>query len=226
MQLKTQMAKIDCDNAHMDGWANLYMDIKFQLIQDGYSWEIDWQDDLDLEAIDESTFLKEIAWVILSSGMRESVVRNKFDQITKSFLHWESACLIREKSDICYQKAISIFNNRNKIQAILNAASILIDKGIEDIKNDLIEKGPKSLMVFPYIGPVTCYHLAKNIGYSISKPDRHLVRISEIAGFSNSNNFCNEISDITGDKPEVVDVILWRYASLNSDYKSQMSEYF
>ena len=92
-------------------WANLYMDIKYELIQNGYAWEIDWQEDLNLDKVDECFFLKELAWVILNSGMRETVIKNIFPKISNAFYDWESAYTIQLNSIKCFQKAISIFNN-------------------------------------------------------------------------------------------------------------------
>ena len=43
--------------------AHLYMDIKQSLIETGYGWEIDWQENLKTEPIDETTFIREMAWV-------------------------------------------------------------------------------------------------------------------------------------------------------------------
>src|SRR5204862_28581 len=42
--------------------------------------------------------------------------------------------------------------------------------------------GPTWLTRCPYIGPVTCWHLAKNVGMDVVKPDRHLVRMAQASG--------------------------------------------
>ena len=76
------------------------------------------------------------------------------------------------------------------------------------------------LKTFDFIGPVTCYHLGKNIGLEVVKPDRHLVSIAQAAGFPTPRDLCEVISKITGDKITVVDLILWRYATLHTNYMS------
>jgi hypothetical protein len=75
------------------------------------------------------------------------------------------------------------------------------------IATDPIQK----LMEFPFIGPITVWHLAKNLGLNVAKPDRHLVRISMALGFSNPMKFCNVIAQERGDPVRVVDLIIWRY---------------
>ena len=62
---------------------------------------------------------------------------------------------------------------------------------------------------------VTCWHLAKNLGFQVAKPDRHLIRISKKAGFATPNDLCAAVAEVTGEPINVVDLVLWRYAALN-----------
>ena len=80
------------------------------------------------------------------------------------------------------------------------------------------------LKTFDFIGDTTCYHLAKNIGLNFAKPDRHLLRISKIIGFDSPHALCKLISDYVADKIQVVDLVLWRYATLDSNYEKKLSE--
>lgn len=73
----------------------------------------------------------------------------------------------------------------------------------------------KILDELPWIGPITKYHLAKNLGFQVAKPDRHLVRIAKHFGYRDVQVMCAEIGNSTGDSIPVVDLILWRYANLN-----------
>ncbi len=202
--------------------AHLYMDIKQSLIETGYGWEIDWQENLKTEPIDETTFIREMAWVIISSGMREFVVRKKFPKISEAFFNWKSAQVIYSNSQSCFKKAISIFNNARKINAIVKSCEILMQKGLDKVVNELHEIGPSSLKAFPFVGPVTCFHLAKNLGVSTAKPDRHLSRIASLAGYYNPTEFCSDLSNITGDDVSVIDIVFWRYATLNRNYIQNM----
>ena len=71
--------------------AAAYMTAKERVIQSGFAHEIDWQHNVALESITESSFLREAAWVILSAGMREQVIRDKFPAISTAFRHWARA---------------------------------------------------------------------------------------------------------------------------------------
>lgn len=55
-----------------------YLTAKERIIEAGYAHEIDWQDNRSFKQINESEFLREAAWVVLSSGFRESIVRRVF----------------------------------------------------------------------------------------------------------------------------------------------------
>lgn len=188
------------------------------VMDEGYSAEISWQSNLNFEDLDESTFLKELAWVVLSSGMKEKVVRNLFDDISKCFFNWVSAKFIVDNKDRCFHEATKFFNNVPKISAIINAAHKINSIGFTEIKKKIRENPIETLQKFSYIGPVTVYHLAKNIGLPVAKPDRHLARIANMEGYSDVQMFCNEISELTGDSIPVVDIVLWRFATIEKDY--------
>lgn len=188
------------------------------VIDCGFEGEIEWQRNRNLERVTESEFLSEAAWVVLSSGMRESVIRSRFQYISESFHHWRDAAKIRDDADSCRKRALRHFGHAGKISAILSIVSYVADTGIDDLKLKLRTSGVEFLRGFAYLGPATAYHLAKNIGLDVVKPDRHLVRLSLVAGFDSPDSFCREISKHTGDRIAVIDVILWRYATLRDDY--------
>lgn len=197
-----------------------YLDIKETVIRNGYESEIEWQDNLQLSCLSESGFLRESAWVILSTGMRESVIRNVFKEISSAFLEWESASSIKKKQKKCISAALSVFNNHRKIFSISSVASKIDEIGFAKLLDHIETDGVNFLKTFDFIGPITCYHLGKNIGLDVVKPDRHLTRIAETAGFNSAEELCYLISDTTGDRITVVDIVLWRYATLDSNYLS------
>jgi hypothetical protein len=76
-------------------------------------------------------------------------------------------------------------------------------------------RGIDYLQTFDFIGPVTAFHLAKNIGLDVVKPDRHLLRLAAAAGCNHPSELCGAIAEVTGDKVSVINLILWRYATLD-----------
>ena len=200
-----------------------YLVAKEIVIEEGYGEEINWQASLCFDDVNESTFLRELAWVVLSSGMRERVVRNLFDDISRCFFNWGSAELIADNEEKCLHDAIRYFNNEPKISAITKAAKKINGLGFSRLKMMIRENPIETLQDFSYIGPITVYHLAKNIGLPVAKPDRHLTRIANMEGYSDVQEFCNEISRLSGDSTPVVDIVLWRFATIESDYLNFLS---
>ncbi|MHB1709742.1 MAG: hypothetical protein ACYCT2_09755 [Thermoplasmataceae archaeon] len=200
-----------------------YYFAKAAVIASGYIHEIEWQNSLNLGELNETSFLKELAWVILSTGMKEQVIRGIFPKISICFFDWESAEMINLKQEECFFKAFRLFRNKRKISAIIESAKITTTFGFKELKEHLSRGDFRVLNMFPYIGPITTYHLAKNLGLQVAKPDRHLSRISATLGYSDAQDLCCDLSMITGDKVSVVDMVLWRFANLEPNYINLLS---
>jgi hypothetical protein len=195
-----------------------YQNAKEAVIRAGFRNEISWQESVKFDNVTESEFLREHAWVTLSAGMRERVIRNLFQAISSSFCDFESAGIIMDNESRCRYLALKHFNNPRKIDAIILTAQKISSMGFNNFKESLYLNPLKMLRSLPFIGPVTCYHLAKNIGLQVAKPDRHLTRLANHAGYNDVQVFCEDISLKTGDSVPVVDIVLWRFASITEDY--------
>jgi hypothetical protein len=201
---------------HLDHLASAYLDAKEAVIEAGYADEIDWQAETRLASASESTFLREAAWVVLSSGFSEAVVRRIFPGVSSAFFDWQSGALIVSREDECRESALRVFGNYRKITAIAAIAKRVADQGIELIRQRIRTNGIEYLREFPFIGPVTAYHLAKNLGVPTAKPDRHLVRTSKSVGYRCPHDLCLAISEYIAEPIAVVDLVLWRFYALNS----------
>ncbi len=197
---------------------DVYLTAKEAVIARGFAWEIDWQAERRLDRIDECQFLRESAWTVLSAGFRETVLRRLFAPICDAFLGMRSAATIQANRARCRRAALRVFNNRRKVNAILDIAAIVDEMGFDRVRHQIEQDEVRFLQTLPYIGSITAFHLAKNLGLSVVKPDRHLQRIAAAAGFSSPLELCQLISDHLGEPVQVVDVVLWRYATLFSDY--------
>lgn len=197
---------------------DMYLTAKEAVVARGFAWEIDWQEERRLDRIGESEFLRESAWTVLSAGFREVVVRRLFGPVCDAFLGFRSAAAIQENRPSCRRRALKVFNNPRKVNAILDIASIVDEMGFEHLIRRIKDEEVRFLQTLPYIGSITAFHLAKNLGLPVVKPDRHLQRIAGAAGFSSALELCQLISDHLGEPVQVVDVVLWRYATLFSDY--------
>lgn len=200
---------------HRERLADAYLGVRNYVIKAGYAREIDWQETRSLARLTEQDFLAESAWVILSSGMRESVVRKRFEAVSRAFKNWTSACTIAASRVRCEKEARKKFNHPAKIRAIGNVCERVAACTFPQIIKEIETRGIDFLQTFDFIGPVTRFHLAKNIGLDVVKPDRHLLRMAAVAGCSNPEELCRLIAEVTGDKVSVIDLVLWRYATLH-----------
>lgn len=191
-----------------------YKEAKYYVRLAGYEAEIRWQDEQRIEELTEHRFLRESAWVVLTSGFREETVRSVFPTLSNIFFGWKSATKIVANAGGCVKNAMMVFGHQGKINAITVIASEVAEMGWDPIRTGLIQEGCSFLERYPYVGPVTSRHLAKNLGMNVSKPDRHLVRLAEEAGYRSSDELCDVISATTGDRVGTVDIVLWRFSTL------------
>src|SRR5260221_9182429 len=192
----------------------------------GLDREVSWQRNSELASVSESTLLREAAWVVLCSGFRESIVRRVFDNVSLCFCDWDSATAIVESYQACHLAARASFRNTAKLSAIVEIARRIEAVGFDALKRSIVVDPITTLRQFPYIGPVTVWHLAKNLGLDAAKPDRHLVRISKRFGFGGPDQFCAAIADASGEAVKVIDLVVWRYLADNADRDHGAQEFF
>jgi hypothetical protein len=176
-----------------------------------FASELTWQASLELGELSEQDFLREYAWVVLNSGFRESVVRRKFGYISLCFFEWESAREIALNAAVCKASAVSAFRNLPKLDAIVNGATRVSEIGFRRFREEIQNSPHDTLRSLPFIGAVTYWHLAKNLGVDVAKPDRHLKRVAQRFGYSDVRNMCSEVREHFGDKVSIIDLVIWRY---------------
>lgn len=161
----------------------------------GYGDELEWQESLKPCTV-PLQFVSETIWVILNSGMREQIARIICHRIDRA---------IEEGLDIS-----TAFGHKGKVAAI----KYVLENGA-----DLFAKWQAAtdkivfLQTIPFIGKITCWHLAKNLGEDCVKPDRHLVRIASQYDLS-PDSLCKKLSSETGYRKCTIDIVLWRAANL------------
>jgi hypothetical protein len=192
----------------------LYMTAKERVIEAGFADEIDWQEEVTFNDFDETTFLREAAWVVLSVGFREAIVRRRFSEVSRAFFHWSSADLIMTERESCRANALRAFGNHRKINAILKIVERVEAEGISMIRKQIANRGIEFIRELPFMGPVTARHLAKNLGMVMVKPDRHLTRLAGKTGYKTAEGMCRTIADVVGDSLSVIDIVIWRYATI------------
>lgn len=172
-----------------------FFELSNKLLDAGYSEEIGWQRDLKpcSNALD---FACEAVWVIINSGMKEQIARKIWERIQDV---WQKG-----------GETSTAFKHKGKVKAIdfvWNHKTLLFDN-YQKAENKI-----EYLKSIPFIGNITCFHLAKNLGHDCVKPDRHLVRVANSYN-TTPDELCEMLSKETGEKKCVIDIILWRSCNL------------
>ena len=165
----------------------------------GYGADIDWARNVGgPKSADE--FAREAIFVICNSGMRFTVAQGIFDRVVPAIKRGESARTVFGHPGKA--AAIdSIWRDRQRWFDRWMAESTTVDQ-----KLTLCEE-------MPWIGGITKYHLAKNFGAQVAKPDVHLQRLADLEGAS-PQALCERLADETGLSVIAVDVVLWRASAL------------
>ena len=141
-----------------------YNHAKKVCIAEGFKKEIDMVESRTFDETSKEDFFREYVFVVCNSGMKNQIA-------TKIFRKY-------------FEIGIDAINHPGKKKAIKKAEleystwfMILKDRKTDKERLELLEKSP-------FIGKITKYHLARNIGIDCAKPDRHLKRIAEHFGYT------------------------------------------
>lgn len=153
--------------------------------------DIEWSENI-AEPDNAEDFASEAIWVICNSGMKHTVAR-----------------LIQERVNAALAEGrpvFEVFRHPGKAAAM---QEIWINR--EDWFRRYREAGDKLAFCasMPWIGGITKYHLAKNYGADVAKPDVHLARLAAVAG-ETVQGLCERLAGVSGYRVATVDLILWR----------------
>lgn len=154
---------------------------------------IEWQETVAPPARADD-FAREAIFVICNSGMKHTVARKIFDRVMLA--------LDRD------EPARSVFGHTGKAAAI---EKIWISRerlfaAFSGLASDRERLDFCAQM--PWIGDITKYHLAKNFGIDVAKPDVHLDRLARAIG-TTPQSMCAGLAAATGYRIATVDLILW-----------------
>lgn len=141
-------------------------------------------------------FATEAIFVICNSGMKHTIAREIFNKCMQAIRAGESTS--------------TVFGHKGKSGAI---DAIWKDRQTWFENFLAAEDKVEFCKTIPWIGSITSYHLAKNFGAQVAKPDIHLVRLAERHATS-PQELCEAISERTGYKVSTVDLILWRACAI------------
>jgi len=180
-----------------------------------YPDELEWAKGTTQETFKKLTakkFLENYCWVVYASGFRVSTIEAVFPRLRKAFKHFDLDALSGMRS---LSEVLAVFNNERKADCFLKGSKAIAEEGFPVFKKRLKTQGICVLETLPGIGPITKYHLAKNIGlFDEAKPDIWLVRAAEACN-TTVDELVTFLSEQYTMSRHVVDVVLWRHGADN-----------
>lgn len=169
----------------------LFFKIEKAVRKAGYGPAIAWSENVKPPKTAKA-FASEAIYVICNSGMSNLVAVQIFKRCMRALNDGKSAA--------------TVFGHPGKAAAI---DRIWADRA------RLFKRFRKTddLLAFcaslPWTGDVTKYHLAKNLGADVAKPDVHMNRLAAPEGVT-AHELCERLARETGYRAATVDLILWR----------------
>jgi hypothetical protein len=153
--------------------------------------DIEWADECCMP-VDSSFFAMEVIFVICNSGMKNTVARQIYERCISALKRGEPV--------------FDVFKHPGKAAAIEQ-----IWREREQLHAGYFAAEDKLAFTesLPWIGEVTKYHVVKNFGADVAKPDVHLVRLAEREGCT-PQDLCERLARETGLRVAAVDTVLWR----------------
>lgn len=167
-------------------------------------------------------FFQEYVWVVHATGFRASVVGKFMPRLVKAYGPWDR--LAKEFFGDVMERVKAVCNNPQKARAVHATARLMSDRVFSgdgasasvrwrEFRDSSLSDVEK-LSDLPYIGKITRFHLARNIGLlECVKPDLHLVRMADHWGFSSCEEMCRSMREGEDTPLGIVDLALWYAAS-------------
>lgn len=153
-------------------------------------------------------FFRQYIWVVFTCGFRARTVKRKWNGIEKMVCDFNPQEVNKKNFDQLLDE--SPIKNEAKLKGILKTSRLISDEWIKDIRNASINEVKEKLKDLPYIGAVTVYHLMRNIGFDVFKPDRHIENLASELEVADEKLFETVIENRDEKYIGVVDYVLWR----------------
>lgn len=175
-----------------------FLAVVFELVRAGHGGDIEWSENAGPPASPED-FAEEAIFVICNGGMKNTVARRIYDRVMPE---------VRAG-----RPAGGVFGHRMKAHAI----DLIWENRLQAFGEYMAEQTDEArieyLGALRHIGPITKFHLAKNFGIDVPKPDVHLQRLADHCG-ETVDGLCARLAQASGYKARTVDVLLWRACAI------------
>jgi len=172
-----------------------YLALRTAIVESGYGGDIEWAQTVGAPT-SADLFVREYIFVVCNSGMLAQIARVIYSKVISAL---EAG-----------MHPTSVFGHAGKSAGIW---AVWSDREVWFSRFNEAADKVAFLESMPWIGPITKWHLAKNFGLDVAKPDRHLVRVAERYQ-TTPKLLCDAIAQATGDRVGTVDYVIWRACNL------------
>ena len=168
-----------------------FLEIEAIMREAGYSAIIDWSDNIPRPANAEE-FAEKAIFVVVASGFKYTLAKPISERCIAALrAGLSSASEFRHPGK---QRAIDrIWAERDEMFAAYEAETDKL----------------RFLISLPWVGPVTRYHLEKNLGGDHAKPDVHMERLAR-RDKTDTHKLCRRLARETGYPVAKIDTVIWR----------------
>jgi len=188
----------------------------------------------DEERLTPEFFMSEYVWVVFASGFNSKVLAKKFKRLMFCYSNlFYQMTPVQVDADFEYRwdEVKETIANRRKHDAIRDGVKLINAAWHEKQGNGgwwlhFLERlrsfdpftgeavpNLEGIEQLPGIGPITKYHLARNLGFDCVKPDLHLVRLAEYFDFVDPLQMCSFLAGLHEERIGVIDLVLFYAAS-------------
>ncbi|MCL0059925.1 hypothetical protein M1O20_05555 [Dehalococcoidia bacterium] len=167
-------------------------------------YDTKWVYEVSPESISPKYFFEQYIWVVYACNFQVKILEQLEGDLYRAYGDYETFDETRRVA------VLGVINNIRKWNAVYNTAIKLQYLGWHDFKKTYLT-GIDSMTALKFIGPVTKFHLARNLGFDKCKPDRHMCRLKESFGYNSVDEMCRYLAKRYGLQVKEIDLILWKY---------------
>jgi len=215
---KTISQNLDAYRPRLEGGPLEYFFVAHNFAMEFYGEQVRAIRGTKFAEVTREDFLREYAWVVHATGFNARVVGKMMPRLMAVYIDAETLSM-----NEVLVRALPICNNPRKVKSVWTTVQHIKEQlstsSWENYRDDELDT-PEKLERLPYVGPITKYHLARNIGLlEFVKPDLHLIRLANHWGYLTPLDMCREMRSQFEDRTGlhlplgIVDLVLWYAAS-------------
>lgn len=162
--------------------------------------------------VTDTFFLRNLAATVLGTGLSGKVMERLWPRLGAAFRDWDPEAIAADPEG-ARLAAMAVLRHPGKVGAVVDAALRLSAE--PGVGARLAVMTPREALAylqgFKFIGKISSYWLARELGFDVQHPDRLTEGIAAAFGMD-ANTLCSEIAAECGEREGTVDLVLYFWA--------------